>query len=63
VAGVLQGQMIEVYNYMGQLLSSVIADQPTMHFDISSKANGIYLIRIQNKDGSIVTEKKMLKTE
>ncbi len=63
VTGVKQGQIIELYNYMGQIISSTVVDNSTMDFDISSNANGIYLLRILNKDGNIVTVKKMLKTE
>jgi len=63
VSGIIQGQQIELYNYIGQKLSSTIADNSTMHFDISSNANGIYLMRILNKDGSVVALKKVLKTQ
>jgi len=63
VAGIEQGQVIQLYNYMGQILVNIIADNTTMHFDISTKADGIYLIRILNKDGSIVTTNKIVKAE
>ncbi len=63
VAGVSGGQVIELYNYLGQNISSVIADKATVYFNISTKANGIYLIRIENKDGSIVTQKKIVKVQ
>ena len=63
VTGVLYGQIIEVYNYLGQLVNSTIAGDATIHFNISDKANGVYLIRIENKDGSVVTQQKMIKTE
>jgi hypothetical protein len=63
VAGVTQGQVIELYNYLGQLLATKIADASTVRFDISTKANGVYLMRIQDRDGSNVTEKKIVKTQ
>ena len=63
VSGISIGQCIELYNYTGQLLSSKIADNPTMNFDVSNNANGIYLIRVLSQDGSIVATKKVLKTE
>ena len=64
IAGIVQGQVIELYDYTGQLLSSTIADNNTaMHFDISKKANGIYLVQILNKDGSIASENKLIKTQ
>ena len=63
VAGVTQGQVIELYNYLGQLLATKVADASTVQFDISTKANGVYLMRIQDRDGSNVTEKKIVKTQ
>jgi hypothetical protein len=45
--------MIVVYDYIGQELSSVMADN-----DISNKANGIYLIRVLQEDGTVVSQKK-----
>jgi Secretion system C-terminal sorting domain len=64
VAGLTTGQVVEMYNYLGQLLTSAVADNSTtMHFNISTYANGMYLMRIQNKDGSGVIEKKIVKTQ
>ena len=63
VSGVIRGQVIVVYDYLGQPIASVVADQPTIQFDISTKANGVYLVRIQNRDGSSVTAKKIVKTQ
>lgn len=63
ISGISLGQVIELYNHLGQNLSSTIADNTIMQFDISNYPNGIYLIRIVNKDGSVVTEKKIIKTE
>ncbi len=63
VSGVSGGQVIELYNYLGQNISSVVAENPTVYFNISTKPDGIYLIRIENKDGSIVTQKKIVKVQ
>jgi len=63
VAGLEKGQVIQLYDYLGQMLASTVADQAAMHVDISTKANGVYLMRIQSKDGSYVTEKKIVKTQ
>jgi hypothetical protein len=57
------GQVIELYNYLGQQIASVVADKTMMQFDISTQANGIYLVRIQNRDGSVVTATKIVKTQ
>jgi hypothetical protein len=63
VSGLELGQVIELYNYLGQMLVSSTIDQSTMHFDISTKANGVYLMRVRNKDSSSLIEKKIVKTE
>jgi hypothetical protein len=63
VSGLLQGQTIELYDYLGQMLISLTVDKPAMIIDISTKANGIYLMKIQNKDGSFVTQRKIMKIQ
>jgi hypothetical protein len=63
VAGVEKGMIIELYNYIGQKISSISATDETMHINISNEANGVYLIRIMTKDGVLVTDKKMVKIE
>ena len=63
ITGLLKGQIIELYNYTGQKLSAAISDKNTIQFDISNYANGIYLVRILNKDGSVFTTKKVVKME
>jgi hypothetical protein len=55
---------IEVYNELGQKVYSQFNIQnPTFNIDLSSNPNGVYLIRILNTDGTLVTEKKMIKTQ
>ncbi len=64
IAGVTRGQIIVLYNYMGEKLSSITAGNSSpVYFDISGRANGIYLIRIQTSDGVLVTQKKMIKVQ
>lgn len=63
ITGVIAGQVIELYNDLGQKLSSSIAANNTMYFNISGKADGIYMVRILNKDGSLVKEQKLLKAQ
>jgi hypothetical protein len=64
ISGVTEGQVIELYDAIGQKLGSAVADNnSTMHFDISSKANGVYFVKVQNKDGSLATERKVVKSQ
>lgn len=64
ITGVKHGQVVEVYNSMGQMLTSTVAgDNKTMNFNISDKASGIYLVKIKKSDGTIVAQKKIMKTE
>jgi hypothetical protein len=58
------GQTIELYNYTGQKLSSTVAaNNASMQFNISDRADGIYLVRILNPDGSMATESKIVKIQ
>lgn len=63
ITGIVQGQIIELYNSLGQLLSSTKAYKTTTYYNISGKSDGLYLIRVLNNDGSLVTQKKIIKTE
>jgi hypothetical protein len=64
IEGVKPGQVIELYNYLGQNLSTVSSgNSNTIQLDLSNKANGVYLLRIENKDGSLVTTRKIVKTQ
>jgi large repetitive protein len=61
IDGLTEGQVIEVYNYLGQSISNTVANNETMHFDISTHSNGIYLVRILTREGILVTQKKIVK--
>lgn len=64
IAGVTHGQTIEIYDYTGQRISStMVSDNASMQFNISNRANGIYLVRILNSDGSIASENKIVKIQ
>jgi hypothetical protein len=63
ISGLQQGQVVELYNYLGQLLTRSTVEQSTMNFDISTKANGVYMMRIENKDGIFVIQKKIMKMQ
>ncbi|HTA81941.1 MAG TPA: T9SS type A sorting domain-containing protein [Bacteroidia bacterium] len=61
LTGLTQGQLVDIYDYTGQKLSSTLVDKPTMNFDISSKPDGVYMISIQRKDGSKINKSFVLK--
>ncbi len=63
ITGISQGQVIELYNYLGQKMEtqSVSSLQSAIHFDISARPSGIYLVKILGKDGTILTLKKIMK--
>ncbi len=63
VDGIWRGQIMELYNYLGQKVMSMVANETTMHINISSQSNGVYLIRILDKEGYLVNEKKVVKVE
>ncbi len=64
LAGLLPGEVIEVYDILGQQIQTKTAgNNSTLNFNISSYPNGVYHIRILDRDGNLVAEKKTVKTE
>jgi len=61
--GLDKGMSIEIYDYMGSLVSKIVASSETMQFNLSGQSNGIYLVRILSSDGTLVKETKVLKVE
>lgn len=61
VTGIEAHQVIELFNYTGQKISSTMAQNATMQLDMSSFPNGIYLIRILDKNNSVVSTKRLVK--
>ncbi len=62
VGGLTKGQTVELYNYLGQTISTLTVDNSIEQIDLAAQANGIYLIRVLNKDGSIVGQAKVAKS-
>jgi large repetitive protein len=60
--GVDKGMIIEVYNYTGRKLSTITATENPMLINIADQPNGVYLIRILDKNGNTVAQKKVVKT-
>jgi len=63
IAGIEKGMLIEIYDYTGRKISTITASDITMQFNLSNQANGIYLIRILSQDGTVVSQKKVVKTQ
>jgi len=62
VAGLETGMIVEMYDYTGRKISTVSAGNNSIQLNISGQADGIYLIRILSKDGVLVDQKKLMKT-
>ena len=62
LTGLEQGMTVEMYDYTGRKVSTISASEISLQLNISSEPNGIYLIRILDKDGNLVSQKKVVKT-
>jgi hypothetical protein len=62
IAGLENGMIVEMYDYTGRKITTVSASDITMQLNIATQANGIYLIRILDKDGNLIGMKKVVKT-
>jgi hypothetical protein len=63
IAGIETGMIVEIYDYTGRKISTISAGNTTMQLNIANQSNGIYLIRILSKDGNLVSQKKLIKTQ
>ncbi len=63
IAGLEQGQIVEIYDYTGRKISSLLTnDNSLLTINISNQPNGVYLIRILDKEGNLMGTKKVVKT-
>jgi hypothetical protein len=63
LSGLTQGMIVEVYDYTGRKISTINASDVTLQVNISDQPNGIYLVRITDKDGTFLAQKKVVKTQ
>ncbi len=63
IAGIERGMIVEVYDYIGRKVSAISATNETMQVNISTEPNGIYLIRITDKNGVPLDQKKIVKVK
>lgn len=60
--GITQGSTVQLYDITGKLVETCINRESThMRFDLSNCADGMYLLRIFSKEGTLLTQKKVLK--
>ncbi len=61
IEGVERGEIMQIYDYAGRLIKTVVADNTSILTDISNQPNGLYLIRIIGTDGTLISQKKLVK--
>ncbi len=62
ISGLAQGEVIELYDNIGQKISSETMRNTTSSLDLTSMANGIYLLRVKN-NGNTISQKKLVKVQ
>ncbi len=63
ISGLAKGMLIEVYDYTGRKVSLIAANDITMQLNIADQPNGVYFIRMLDKDGNLVSQKKVVKVQ
>ncbi len=63
IAGMDAGMIVEMYDYTGRMVTRHAATDETMQLNLSGQANGIYLIRILDNTGNLVSQQKVVKTQ
>jgi hypothetical protein len=62
LSGLEQGMIVDIYDYTGRKISTMVPGETTLQVDLSGQSNGVYLVRILSKDGTLVSQKKIVKT-
>ncbi len=62
LAGLEAGETIEIYDYTGRKISGAVASDVSIYLNMADQPNGIYLMRIMDKDGNLLSRKKVVKT-
>ncbi len=63
IAGISKGMTIEIYDYTGKKIRVISAIDISVQINLSNQSDGIYLIRILDKDGNLLGQKKVTKTQ
>ncbi|HTB31820.1 MAG TPA: T9SS type A sorting domain-containing protein, partial [Bacteroidia bacterium] len=61
ISGLENGMIVDIYDYTGRKISSMVSSETILQLDLSGQSNGIYLVRILSKDGTLVSQKKLVK--
>lgn len=61
VTGLVSGQTVKLYNCLGQMITSFVAENLKHQLDISNQANGFYIVQIFDGDGTPVQQNKIVK--
>jgi len=63
LAGLTKGMIIQIFDYTGRIITTTTASDITMQMSLAEQPNGIYLLRIMDKSGTLVSQKKVVKTQ
>jgi len=56
------GMKVELYNYLGEKVNRATMESSIAQFNMEGQTEGIYLVRILSKDGGLVSQSKIVKT-
>jgi Secretion system C-terminal sorting domain len=60
VNGLLLGQVVEIYNCLGQKIQTLQASNTFMQLDLSAYASGVYFYRVSTDSGTLIGEGKVI---
>ena len=63
VSGLQSGQTIEIYDYTGRNISTISVNETSMELNLSFQPDGIYLIVIKDRIGTVIAQSKMVKVQ
>lgn len=61
ITGANSGQIMELSDYNGQIISTIVMSGTPAHFDLTDKPNGVYFIRTITKDGVFIRKQSFIK--
>jgi hypothetical protein len=61
LSGLKEGQVLQLYDITGRIIKTATVEGSDMKVNISEQAYGLYLVRVLDKDGNLVSQQKMIK--